>query len=109
MSATYSEAEWKAWGRAAGEEVARYVRSGQMKLVSMSDVRRSLKSAPDTSMAASKAPEDHLDERQLSGHQQQVIAGVGLGLSDTTIARNLKLTPPVVKRMRGRLKRMGFL
>ena len=109
MSATYSEAEWKAWGRAAGEEVARYVRSGQMKLVSMSDVRKAVKEAAEAPVKAIKATEAHLDERQLSGHQQQVIAGVGLGLSDTVMARNLKLSPPAVKRMRGRLKRMGFL
>lgn len=109
MTSGATEAEWKVWGQLAGEEVAKYVRSGQMKLVSLSDVRRALKDKPALSERVPYAPQETLDERQLSGHQQQVIAGVGLGLSDATLARNLKLTPPVVKRMRGRLKRMGFL
>lgn len=80
-----------------------------MKLVSMSDVRRAIKEKPFEPQKIIHVPRDQLDERQLSGHQQQVIAGVGLGLSDAAMARNLKLSAPAIKRMRGRLKRMGFL
>lgn len=101
----------RAWIDAASEEVIRYMRSGEMKLITPS---AALKAAQRREVALQNASAKSdkrkpLDDRQLSEHQRQVIAGVELGVPDSAMGRNLGISANRVKRTRERLKRMGFL
>jgi FixJ family two-component response regulator len=103
--------ELRAWIDAAGDEVVRYMRGQQMKLITPSAALKAAQRREAALSAASDKSDKRkpVGDRQLSEHQRQVIAGVEMGLSDTVMARNIKLTPPRLKRMREKLKRMGFL